>query len=221
MRRFIKTSRKIDWKYILTELLLIVVGILLAINLNTWSSNRKLKNQTKLSINKISDEIKLNIDELQEVLEINAELNEFYSQLNEIKGDEFNKVNCSIEQMSDLQKQYGAQFTIKDSTKIGNERYEYELGLAFALEYCELNDIAWRTAQLSNNVNTYEYNCLKNILSVYGFQDLFVEIQKKFLDYKILSDEAEFIVTFQLCYKVGVDLLDRYKFLEEEIKECI
>ncbi|MEM9920727.1 MAG: hypothetical protein AAF990_21695, partial [Bacteroidota bacterium] len=98
--------------------------------------------------------------------------------------------------------------------------YAYTLGINFELEFGELNDIAWNTAQLSNNVSQYKYDCLKNILAVYGFQKIYVEVQSKFLDYKIRKDLEEFIVTFQLCHKMGVDLLERYTFLKDEIESC-
>lgn len=215
-----KDKSKINWKYIVTELVLIVVGILLAINLNAWYSNQKTQSQIELSVKQISEELTLNMVELQEVIEANQELNEFYGQLTTLTGSEVNTPECSVATMNSLRSQYGNYFEIKDSTKVANDQYKYELSLSFELEYGELNSIAWETAQLSTNVSEYGYNCLKNILSVYNFQKLFVEVQNKFLEVGTLNDEEEFIVNFLLCHKMASDLLDRYEVLKEEIKEC-
>ena len=215
-----KQGSKIDWKYIITELILIVLGILLAINLNTWNANRKQKHQTKLSIVKIQEEVNLNIAELSEVIEANAGLNEFCREIAGLRGKHINKIECSKEKMKDLKAAYAEQFAIGDSVEKAKGMIEYELKINYEIEYGELNDIAWQTAQVSNNVNEYEYDCLKNLLSVYGFQEIFVEVQNKFLDYKIMKDEEELIATIQLCHRMGLDLLERYKSLEEEIEKC-
>ena len=220
MGRTNKDQSKISWKYIMTELVLIVVGILLAINLNSWYSNYKVERQIEQSLTQINEEIALNIVELREVTEANADLNNFYGQLSALNGDEMDVPVCSESTMSDLKNTYGNLFEVKDSSRIANDLYQYELNLSFSLEYGELNSLAWQTAQLSTNISEYGYNCLKNILSVYSFQELFEEVQSKFLDYKTLQDKEEFIVTFLLCHKMAIDLLDRYEILQQEIKDC-
>lgn len=220
MKKSIKNLGEIKWRYILTELVLIVVGILLAINLNSWSANLKTKKQTKLSIAKIRDEVELNITELTEVLEANSKLNEFYTEIITLRSNEIGTIACSIEKMNSLKDNYNGQFIIKDSIKLDANKYEYRLNLNFELEYGELNEIAWKSAQMSNNVNEYPYGCLTSILSVYGFQETYTEVQKKFLDYSIVKDTEVYIVTFRLCHSMGMDLLARYKDLSEEIKNC-
>ncbi|MEO0787915.1 MAG: hypothetical protein AAFY36_04590 [Bacteroidota bacterium] len=220
MQEKTKRSSTINWRYILTELVLLVVGILLAINLNNWASNRKIKNQTKLSVDQIREEIKLNIDELTEVIDANRPASEFYSEISTLSANVANVIRCSPEKMTTLKKIYGDQFVVVDSVSKAGGAYEYELDIDYALEYGELNDIAWRTAQLSTNMNEYGYDCLKSILSVYGFQELYTNVQTKFLDYKILRDKEEFIATFQLNHRMGNDLLERYLVLAEEIEEC-
>ncbi|MEM9919560.1 MAG: hypothetical protein AAF990_15790, partial [Bacteroidota bacterium] len=167
MRRTGRHRSSIDWKYILTELVLIVVGILLAINLNTWATNQKIKKQTKSSIVQIKEEIELNIVELSEVVEANGKLSEFFAEITPLSGREINIINCPVDRMNELRKTFSEQFDIEDSTSIGTSDYAYTLGINFELEFGELNDIAWNTAQLSNNVSQYKYDCLKNILAVY------------------------------------------------------
>ncbi|MEM6299495.1 MAG: hypothetical protein AAF740_12475 [Bacteroidota bacterium] len=219
MQRRIRKKFKIDWKYVITELLLLVVGILLAINLNDLYASQKTRDQIELSLEQIKEEIRLNASELKEVTEINKKLNDFCLEIATLSSAEVNHVSCSTDKMTRLRKIYADQFIIKDSTSLGLGKYSYVLSINYELEYAELDDIAWKAAQLSTNVNKYGYDCLKNLLSVYRLQELYVQVQSKFLDSGSLEEE-ELIATLQLCHKLGTDLLERYDTLEKGMKEC-
>jgi len=209
-----------NWKYLFTELALIVAGILLAINLNSWNANRKLDEQVKLSIVKIQEELKHNIEELENVIESNQEMSDFYVALNRLIDQDADQFTCRVEDMTSLRSQYQNYFEVLDSTKVSKDQYEYRIDLAFELEYGEMRDIAWRTAQLTQVINEFEYNCLGEIISVYGFQELFNNVQNKFLDMGIIRDREVYISTYQLNHQLAQDLLGRCKALEKEIEQC-
>lgn len=211
---------QISWRYVLTELFLIVAGILLAINLNTWNANRKLEEQVQLSLDKIRGELQNNMSELKDVLEANENCNAFYSAIANLTGQEIDKITCAVSQMDSLRKNYGDNFDVVDSTKVGTATFEYEVQLMFSLEYGEMMDIAWRTAQISNNINEYDYECLEQIISTYGLQDLFVEVQRKFLDFEIVRDQEVYVATYQLSFQFAQDLMERYEDLELALENC-
>lgn len=220
MLRFFKESFQIDWKYILVELILIVTGILLAINLNNWSANRKLKSETKISIDKISEELEFNLKELKDVHEINSGLADFLRSLNDMKEGQKGSMRITSDELGSIRRKYADYFTVEDSTQVNDDLFDYDVQIFYQLEYAELNDIAWQTAQISNAINTYRYDCLKQIIEVYSFQDLFVEVQNRFLNYEIMENYKRFLATFQLYHKMSQDLLGRYEELKSEINNC-
>ncbi len=67
--RFFKQNRKVNFKYIFGELLLLFVGINLAIWFNDWNSSKKIDEGKKIAISKITEEIENNKLELDIVLE--------------------------------------------------------------------------------------------------------------------------------------------------------
>ncbi len=220
MRRIFKNPVPINWKYLLTELLLIVVGILLAINLNGWSANRKLQQQTTLSIERIADEVKDNITELEDVMEDNKSLFDFLRQIVNLSTEDLTKIDASAEEMDTLRAQHDEFFLVLDSTKVEEGQYQYQLEFYFELEYAELSDIAWETAKISNVVNEFPYDCLKAIISIYSFQELYDGVQGKFLDSAIFREEEDFAATFILNYQLAGDLVERYQSFETEIADC-
>jgi len=62
--------RKYFW-YALGEILLVVIGILLALQINIWNENRKLNKSSKETIENLYTEINVAISELEETLKVN------------------------------------------------------------------------------------------------------------------------------------------------------
>jgi hypothetical protein len=220
MKKRIQKILQLDWKYIFVELVLIVAGILLAINLNAWNSNRKLKKQTQASIEKIIEEVKVNVEELEYVIEANKPMHEFFIRFSEYVDEDFTSVECTAEEMQDLRNDFKDHFIVQDSLRMEDGRYRYGLRLQFELEYGELIDIAWQAAKISNAINEYPYECLKEMLMVYDFQKIFTKSQEQFLDYGIFRDEERFIMLFELYYKISQEQLSRYENLMEVMDSC-
>ena len=222
MIHLFKSTFKIDWKYIVIELVLIVAGILLAINLDNWSAARKVRAETKVSIQKIREELSFNLEELREVNNINRDLVEFLGMLDGVVGEsQTGRLRASTEKLRELMQDYSDYFQVTDSTKVSDNEFDYHVDVYYQIEYAELNDIAWQTAQISNAINAYKYDCLKEIISVYSFQELFTNIQNKFLDYGLLENFKQFVSTFQLYHKMSDELLQRYDSLNTDLSSCL
>ena len=114
--------KKLDWKHIITELVLIVVGILLAVNLDAWYSGSKVREEANFSIKYIKEELDLNIAEMEAIVEANAPLDAFYQDLRSLPHETFDLVHCSVEEMNALRRKHEGQFEIVDSSGIeGNQ----------------------------------------------------------------------------------------------------
>jgi len=61
-----KTSKY--FKYAIGEIILVVIGILIALQINNWNEDRKAANYTKLLFNKTLQEIKFNIEKANKVV---------------------------------------------------------------------------------------------------------------------------------------------------------
>lgn len=71
---------KFNLRYIFTESLLIVLGILIAISLNDWVAARKLKTVSKRAIENIKAETSGNLGEIKQILALNRRVLAFYNE---------------------------------------------------------------------------------------------------------------------------------------------
>ena len=51
-------------KYAIGEIILVVIGILIALQINNWNENRKLRNQEKELLTQLQSEYQSNLDQL-------------------------------------------------------------------------------------------------------------------------------------------------------------
>ncbi|MEO1627004.1 MAG: hypothetical protein AAFV25_17760, partial [Bacteroidota bacterium] len=137
-----------------------------------------------------------------------------------LTDEEVKTLECSVDKMQSFRKKYPEEFNVNDSTKVKKGVFKYEIDIQFSLEYTEVRDMAWRTAQLSNNISEYNYDCLQSLLTAYDLQEIFVNVQERFLDMTIVRDRGVYVSTYLLCYDLGEKLLERYKEIMEEIGDC-
>jgi len=52
-------------RYAIGEIVLVVIGILIALSINNWNENRKERNKELIYLNNIKEDIKLNIASLE------------------------------------------------------------------------------------------------------------------------------------------------------------
>ena len=215
------TSRKIDGKYIATEFVLIVVGILLAINSNTWTSNRKLDAQSKTSLEKIRNESVRNIEELEKSLTSNERAQTLYTAFLTLQEEaDTASIDYVIAKLGPMVAEYGDQMGIS-SEEVGQAaRALGDIQLPVDLELAELNDIAWQAAKLSNTVNQFEYDCLSELLSIYNLQSLFLTEQGKLIDTIVEQDLNKLRIVLNIGLQLGNELQGRYRSLLNEENAC-
>ena len=57
-------------KYAIGEILLVVIGILIALSINNWNENRKDRNQERELLNQLQSEFQSNLDQLDEKISL-------------------------------------------------------------------------------------------------------------------------------------------------------
>lgn len=97
-----KTGRYL--KYALGEIILVVIGILIALQINNWNETRKLKNQELKYLSGIKSDLNLNIIELKNYTvaretSVNSPkiILEIFNNKRELIPDEFNFHNLNVE----------------------------------------------------------------------------------------------------------------------------
>lgn len=88
-----KTSRY--FKYAIGEILLVVIGILIALQINTWNENRKLENKTQTYLRLLLEDFK------QESVKINAYLKDSKKLISNYEAyeEKFNQSNMSFSEI--------------------------------------------------------------------------------------------------------------------------
>ena len=75
-------------KYAVGEILLVIIGILIAVSINGWNEDRKVKNEEKNSLKDLRTELASNIEELTEVIEFHQKSFDSARKLNSLFDDE-------------------------------------------------------------------------------------------------------------------------------------
>ena len=75
-------------KYAIGEILLVIIGILIAVSINGWNEDRKLKNEEQTSLKDLRTEIAFNIEALTEILKFHQRSFDSASKLKSLFDDE-------------------------------------------------------------------------------------------------------------------------------------
>lgn len=169
--RFIKLG-EINWKYILSEIFLIFVGINLAIWFNDWNSSKTANANMNIALEKIKDEINTNLEQLQENRTNNQKVASFLEATKELQDQHSGKLISSPEIMDTFKKKYKDFFEVTDSTYIDDDLYQYQTSTKIELDITELSRIAWETSKSTGVFHQFGYECLYELESIYNTQNL-------------------------------------------------
>lgn len=166
--------KRVNWKYIIGEIILLFVGINLAIGFNNWNSSSQLNQDRTVALNKIVEEIESNAEELQRAKEHNDQILRAFKAYNGVYAGHSTKVITTAEHMGMLQDSFPDFFRIQSKKSWRADSLEYQGGTYINLELPELTDIAWATSQSIEITNTFSYDCLYQLASTYQLQDRLV-----------------------------------------------
>ncbi|SFR34028.1 hypothetical protein SAMN04490243_0768 [Robiginitalea myxolifaciens] len=218
--RFFKKIKRSNLTYILSELVLLFIGINLAIWFNNWNTSKKINEAKAVAIEKIIDEIENNQLEVETVLQNNYIVLNAYEDFKNLYSGNTSVVKADAIKMQTLTNKYPGFFTVKDSTLIDEGQYLYEGSSRINLEIPTLTEIAWETTVTKNISVEFSYDCLYELESVYNLQRrVQVEIDKS-ADALQKGDIESLMVILDFLNQLGNDLKQDYEALKEHIKNC-
>ncbi|MCP5064533.1 MAG: hypothetical protein GY936_19015 [Ignavibacteriae bacterium] len=209
--------KKIDWRYMISEIFLIVIGISIAIGLNNWNSNRKLLNEKNVALENIFNEIDENIAEISKSAEENQNTIDFLSIAIGLYNSE-GKIVVLPSVIHQLKNDYPNRLIINDSSMINNE-CAYDLEIKYVINSAELNKIAWETTKVNNLVSQFEFLRVKQIIAVYGLQEQYMYEQRKLNDLMFDGNLDQLLTRMKRLMKLKEVLLERYNNLKKNFKK--
>jgi len=157
-------------KYAVGEIVLVVLGILIALSINNWSSSNTANNEKTLIISKIKEEIANNSIELDKARLPNQKIVEAFKKYSAIYNKNSSEIIATPEERTKLEKEYSNFFRVKDSVKFDSQKHLYTGNTFIVLEIPDITSIAWETIRTINIANKFDYNCLYELESMYNLQ---------------------------------------------------
>ena len=90
-----KTSKYI--KYAIGEIILVVIGILIALGINNWNEKRKIKNEEKATLIKINEDLKVDSSQFSYYKQQFSEIDQLHTELHNLAQG-----NQTIDAISEL-----------------------------------------------------------------------------------------------------------------------
>jgi len=218
--RFFKSS-KVNWKYIVGEILLIFFGISLAIWFNNWNASNTINANKRIAIEKIEEEIQNNLIELHSAREVNLKIPQAIEAYEEIVSKSYGQAVSSISKMRNFQENFPDFFIIKDSVLINDSLYRYLGNTRIKLELTALSQIAWETSRNMGIVNEFGYECLYGLENMYNIQGLVQNEMNKAAE-ALQNEEIERLNRILgFVNQLDEQLEDAYNLMLKNIADCM
>ena len=220
MGRFFNNKKDFNWKYILGEVLLIFVGINLAIWFNNWNNSKQSTLDRHAIVLKIKEEITDNTEALIIAQNTNTSLISAFKDFNVFFDDNTSTVIATPNEFQALIKKHPFFFKLKDSVKINANQFRYFGGTVVELELPGLTKIAWKTAQSIDITNTFNYDCLYNLESLYNLQDRVTKEIDKAANALQKDDVEQLKRILNFLNQLSPQLIKNYNFTLSNIDDC-
>ncbi len=218
--RLFKMNKKINWKYILGELLLIFLGINLAIWFNNWNSSLAMDKNKETALERIEEEVKNNQQELSQARQTNQLFLESFQSYQHLFRKDLNTLLSTPKEFSALQKKYPDFFDLTDSIPHEGGTYYYRGSTSADLALSELSEIAWGTTRSMNITNEFNYDCLYQLEGVYNLQRQVTAQNKLLTDAILNNDMGNLTRVLVVMGQLEAQLLEDYEELLADIKNC-
>lgn len=222
MARLFKLKQyfKVNWKYVIGEILLIFVGINLAIWFNNWNAANKSRQDKEVIVSKIKEEIQNNTKELSFAKKQNTATLNAHIEFTKIYDGNSSFVIATPSQLSKLNNNYPNYFRVTDSVQIKNDTFRYSGGTFIELELPEITDIAWSTARSLSVSNEFDYECMYELESMYNLQKRVQNEVDKAADALQKREMKNLINILEFLDQLDSQLLKSYKNVLDNIEMC-
>lgn len=161
---------KTYFKYAIGEIVLVVIGILIALSINNWNATNKSNHDKEVIVSKIKEEVKNNRQQLVKANGINQKVLKAFNAYSKFYNGASTEVITTPTELLKLQKEYPGFFRVKDSFVYDSQRYRYTGGTVIELELPDITSIAWETTRAINIANEFDYDCLYDLANTYNLQ---------------------------------------------------
>lgn len=210
----------INWKYAFGEILLLFVGITLAITFNNWNSNSQIDQNKAIAITKINNELTANLVELQIAHQKNGQLGAAIDAFQGLFYGNSSQIYAATKQMDSLQEIYPDFFRITSQSPVNDSIVLYQGESHILLELPELSDIAWETARNMVITNSFNYECLYELESIYNLQERAVAEIDKTAQFMLESNLPKLIGQLRISGQINQQLLADYQAYVERPFAC-
>ena len=218
--RFFRRYGKLNFKYIIGEILLLFVGINLAIWFNNWNTS-KIKNKDKtVALDKIVEEIENNKLEIDSLMINNRKILNAYRDYKRFYDGNTAKVRMSPKEFSLLKESHPKFFRLKDSMAVDNGLFLYRGTTYVNLEITTLTEIAWKTTTTFDLSNEFNYECLYELESMYNLQRRVQDEIDKSADALQKRELEELMHVLEFLEQLGTQLQENYNSILVNIENC-
>ncbi|NAS14368.1 hypothetical protein [Poritiphilus flavus] len=217
MRRF--NLAKLNWKYVIGEVLLIFIGINLAIWFNNWNTSRTRNADKEIALQKIEEEVSNNLEELVNAREANYSVKEAIDAYRKMQVSGLGTVATS-EEITQFQKDYPRFFRVQDSVLHQGKKYIYDGDTFINLELMELTEIAWETSKTTGITGAFGYECLYLLEGMYNVQKLVQNEVTKAANALQEGDIKRLLRVLEFMEQLDAQLERDYNSVLENIRNC-
>lgn len=218
--KFLRKYRKVNFKYIIGEILLLFIGINLAIWFNNWNASNKIDEHKKVAISKIIEEIDNNKLEIDSVLINNRKILDAYADYKRFYDGNTTVIKMSPSQFASLKSKHPGFFRVKDSLALENGFFRYRGTTYIHLEIITLTEIAWKTTATLNVSNEFNYECLYELESMYNLQRRLQDEINKSANALQKRELEGLMHVLEFVEQLGSQLQESYKTMLKNIDTC-
>ena len=219
--RFFKINRKLNFKYIIGEILLLFIGINLAIWFNNWNASKKTNEDKGIALSKIIEEMDNNRLEVDSILVNNQNILKAYRDYKGFYDGNTSVVKMNPKQFGLLKKMHPDFFRVKDSTATDSGLVRYHGTTYVNLEITTLTEIAWNTTTTLNVSNEFNYECLYELESLYNLQRRVQNEIDKSADALQKRELEDLMNVLEFVEQLGSQLQESYLTMLKNINNCI
>lgn len=218
--RFFRRYGKLNFKYIIGEILLLFIGINLAIWFNNWNTS-KIKNEDKtVALNKIIEEMENNKLEIDSLMINNRKILNAYLDYKRFYDGNTSLLKMSPKEFSSLKESHPNFFRLKDSTAVENGLFLYRGTTYVNLEITTLTEIAWKTTTTFDISNEFNYECLYELESMYNLQRRVQDEINKSADALQKRELEDLMYVLEFLEQLGTQLQENYNSMLTNINNC-
>ncbi len=207
-------------KYAIGEIILVVIGILIAVSINNWNTSKKINDDKKIALNKIIEEIDNNKLEIDSIIIKNHQILNAYIDYKRFYGSNTSLVIMSPKQFTSLKNKYPDFFRAKDSVSVENGLFRYTGTTYINLEITTLTEIAWKTTTTLNVINEFNYECLYELESMYNLQRRVQNEINKSANALQKRELEDLMHVLEFLEQLGSQLQESYNTMLENINNC-